>query len=103
MAGLRQKLTDATSEALHLFDKLGAEVFVRRTESLYLWVALPGLDDSAAVATKMLEKKIVMAPGNIFRVDSTVPSRWSRFNVGAVTDPRFEAALRPMLAAQASK
>jgi hypothetical protein len=45
----------------------------------------------------MLAEKIVSAPGRVFCVDSSQRSRWSRFNVGAVTDPRFARALRTVL------
>jgi hypothetical protein len=38
----------------------------------------------------------MMAPGRIFNVDSARVSRWSRFNVGAVLDARFERALAEM-------
>ena len=38
-----------------------------------------------------------MAPGRIFSVDSARVSRWSRFNVGAMADPRFAKALRTAL------
>ncbi|SEK62857.1 DNA-binding transcriptional regulator, MocR family, contains an aminotransferase domain [Roseateles sp. YR242] len=98
VAGLRQRLAEATTSALKVFDDLGAEVFARRPESLYLWAALPGVDDTAAFAERMLERRIVMAPGKVFSVDSSVPSRWSRFNVGAVIDPRFAQAVRELTA-----
>jgi DNA-binding transcriptional MocR family regulator len=53
--------------------------------------------DSLAFAKELLPRKIVMAPGRIFSVDSTQVSRWSRFNVGAMADPRFAKALRTAL------
>ena len=37
------------------------------------------------------------APGRVFSVDSSAVSPWSRFNVGAVIDPRFARALRSSL------
>jgi DNA-binding transcriptional MocR family regulator len=98
VVGLQQRLAQATTSALQLFDRLGAEVFVRRPESLYLWVALPGVADSAAFAEELIARKVVMAPGHVFGVDSSLPSKWFRMNVGTVVDPRFEAALRPLLA-----
>jgi DNA-binding transcriptional MocR family regulator len=100
MARLRERLSAATRDALALFDSVGAEVFVRSPSSLYLWAALPGIDDSLALAKRLLADRIVIAPGRVFRVDSALPSRWGRYNVGAVSDPRFAAALRA-IAAQA--
>jgi hypothetical protein len=41
----------------------------------------------------MLDLDIVMAPGNIFSVDSERVSPWSRCNPHAVQDPRFARAL----------
>lgn len=94
---LRERLAAATQSALQIFDAVGAEVFTRNPQSLYQWVALPGVQDSLAFAQQMLPRKIVMAPGRIFSVDFAATSRWSRFNVGAVTDPRFAKALHKAL------
>ncbi len=94
---LRQRLGEATRTALALFGDVGAEVFVRNPESLYLWAALPGVSDSLKLAEALLAQKVFMAPGRIFSVDSSLPCRWSRFNVGAVADPRFADALKSTL------
>ena len=80
-----------------MFDSLGAEVFARNPASLYLWVAVAGVEDSLALAENLLEQGIVMAPGRIFSVDPSNVSRWTRVNVGAVADPRFADALRGTL------
>lgn len=94
LAKLRARLAEATENALTLFDSVGARVFVRSSSSLYLWAALPGVDDSLELAKAWLPEKVVIAPGRVFRVDSAAPSPWARYNVGAVGDPRFAAALR---------
>lgn len=94
VSGLRQRLGEATVEALKILDGLGAEVFARRPESLYLWAAFPGVADSAAFAEQLLEHRIVMAPGRVFSVDQGSVSRWSRFNVAAILDPRFAEVVR---------
>jgi DNA-binding transcriptional MocR family regulator len=94
---LRERLADATQQAIALFDSLGAEVFARNPASLYLWVAVAGVEDSLALAENLLEQGIVMAPGRIFSVDPSNVSRWTRVNVGAVADPRFADALRGTL------
>jgi len=94
---LRARLADATRGACALFERLGADVFVRPEQSLYLWAALPGAPDSLALAEQLLGEKVMMAPGRVFRVDADTPSPWSRYNVGALQDPRFEAALRAVL------
>ena len=97
LAKLRARLSAATESALHLFDSVGAEIFVRPASSLYLWAALPGVDDSLAFAKELLRENIVLAPGRVFRVDSAAVSPWARYNVGAVCDPRFGKALRATL------
>ncbi|MDQ8018867.1 MAG: PLP-dependent aminotransferase family protein [Bordetella sp.] len=93
---LRARLEEATAGATRLFDSVGAEIYARNAQSLYLWAALPGVEDSMAFAQELLAQNIVLAPGRIFTVDST-PSRWARFNVGAVAAPRFARALRQAL------
>jgi len=94
---LRSRLSSATENALQLFDSLGAEVFSRNAQSLYVWAALPGVEDSLKLAKELLPKKIVLAPGRVFSVDSHAINKWSRFNVGAVADPRFIKAIRATL------
>jgi DNA-binding transcriptional MocR family regulator len=90
---LRARLGHATTKAIHLLESFGAEIFAKTPQSLYLWAAFPGIDDSLSLAEDLLTQKIVMAPGRIFGVDSSQVSRWSRFNVGAVLDPRLQSAL----------
>lgn len=97
LARLRSRLGEATEQAARLFESVGAEVFARTQQSLYLWAALPGVPDTLAFAREMLSQKIVMAPGRVFSVDSQATCRWARFNVGAVADPRFAKALRAAL------
>lgn len=90
---LRARLGEATTKAIQLLESFGAEIFAKTPQSLYLWASLPGINDSLKLAEAMLRSKIIMAPGRVFSVDSTQISRWSRFNVGAVLDPRFQRAL----------
>jgi DNA-binding transcriptional MocR family regulator len=90
---LRIRLGNATTRAAQLLESFGAEVFVKTPQSLYLWAAFPGIENSLTLAEDLLRHKVMMAPGRIFGVDSALVSRWSRFNVGAVLDPRFEQAL----------
>ena len=94
LAKLRGRLSEATDNALRLFDAVGAGVFVRSPSSLYLWATLPGIDDSLEFAKALLPEKIVIAPGRVFRVDASEPSAHARYNVGAMADPRFAQALK---------
>ncbi|RZJ03487.1 MAG: PLP-dependent aminotransferase family protein [Haliea sp.] len=90
-------LTEATAKAVRIFDSVGSEVFARPPQTLYLWAALPGVPDSLKLAQEMLSEKIVSAPGKVFCVDGSQLSKWSRFNVGAVGDPRFARSLKAVL------
>ena len=94
---LRQRLGAATDKAVQLFESMGAKVFARTPQSLYLWASLPGVDDSLQLTQELLPQKVVLAPGRIFCLDSAAVSPWSRFNVGAVADPRFAKALKAAL------
>lgn len=94
---LRERLAETTERALALMDALGADLFARSASSLYLWAALPGVDDSLELAQRLIPKKVVLAPGRVFCVDAAAPSLWARYNVGAVVDPRFTPAIRAAL------
>ncbi len=94
---LRDRLGDATRRAMQLFETLGADVFSRASHSLYLWASLPGVPDSLKLAADLLPQKIVLAPGRVFCVDSRALSPRSRFNAGAVCDPRFLPALEAVV------
>lgn len=94
---LRDHLSDATERAAAVLDGLGAEVFCRSPQSLYLWAALPGVADAVDLAQRLIPRKVVLAPGRVFSVDGSVASPWSRYNVGALIDGRFERAIRPAL------
>ena len=90
---LRGRLAEATQNAYALLDRMGAEVFVRPAHSLFIWARWPGFPDAQALAQAMLGHGIVMAPGNIFCVNSEQACPWSRCNPHAVQDPRFARAL----------
>lgn len=94
---LRDHLSDATERATAVLDGLGAEVFCRLPQSLYLWATLPGVTDAVDLAQRLIPRKVVLAPGRIFSVNDKVVSPWSRYNVGALIDGRFERAIRPAL------
>ncbi|EZP51952.1 MULTISPECIES: aminotransferase-like domain-containing protein [unclassified Delftia] len=95
---LRHKLGQATAQALGWLDAHGCEVFARSPQSLYLWVAFPGVLDSLRLAEQLVPRKLSMAPGRVFHVDPSAVSRWSRCNVSAMLDPRFQAAMGQVLA-----
>jgi len=92
IARLRDRVERATDAAVKFFADLGARVFHTPEQTLYLWCALPGKDDSIELARELMARKIMMAPGSIFSVDPQQQSPWCRYNVGFVSDPRFISA-----------
>ncbi|RLK28802.1 aminotransferase-like domain-containing protein [Cupriavidus plantarum] len=98
IARLRARMTAATAKAHALFDRLGIDIFARTEQSLYLWGTMPGVADSLVIAERMLAQNVMIAPGRVFRVNAEATSPWSRFNIGAILDPRFERALGAVLA-----
>ncbi|QIL70666.1 PLP-dependent aminotransferase family protein [Diaphorobacter sp. HDW4B] len=97
---LRQKLGAATEQAQQWLDEQGCEVFARNAQTLYLWVKFPGIADSLRFAEDLLPHGVKMAPGRVFHLDSSAPSAWSRCNVAAMLDPRFQKAVKELLASQ---
>ena len=89
---LRARLAETTEQAYALLDSMGAEVYTRPSHSLFIWARWPGFPDAHVLAQDMLERKIIMAPGNIFSVNGQQISPWSRCNPQAVLDPRFRRA-----------
>ena len=98
LVNLRQKLGQATAQALQWLDETGCEVFARSAQSLYLWVSIPGFDNTLQLAQRLKARKVSMAPGRVFLVDPSQLSRWSRFNVSVMQDPRCRPALESLLA-----
>lgn len=103
LARLRSRIGAATLRAQALLDELGATVFVRTPHSLYLWAALPGVPDSLVLARELLPRGVMLAPGRIFCVDSASASPWSRFNVGALADPKAQSVLLETLRSGSSQ
>ena len=97
-ARLRDRLAQATEQARHQLDHLGAELFCAPQQSMYLWARFPAFDDAKQLAQALMERRIVLAPGSIFHVDTEQVVPWSRFNVGLLADPRFATAMQEILA-----
>lgn len=97
MVRLRNRVTEATQLAYKALTALGATIFGNSNQSLYLWASLPGVTDTHKLAQDLQKKKILIAPGKLFRVDSDPACEWSRFNTGALADPvvftAFQVAL----------
>lgn len=93
MVNLRDRATKATSVARDVLAQLGADVLGNSPQSLYLWASLPGHSNTHELAQKLQKQNILLAPGRLFCVKSEEPCAWSRFNTGALADPKVSKAL----------
>ena len=72
---------------------LGIEPWLMPRGGFYLWCRLPAGRDSAEMARKALEKKVVLAPGNVFSPSQTAAG-FMRFNVAQCGGPQFIDVLK---------
>lgn len=94
LARLQDRLREATRRGIDILDELGAELFCRPEQSLYLWARFPGIDDANNLTRHCLSKGVMLAPGSIFAVNHHVPVPWTRLNVAYLDDPAFRASLK---------
>ena len=83
------RLASATEQTLRMLERVGLNVYAEPEGGMFIWAAVPGLTDSAALASRASKEGIMLAPGNIFRPQMQ-PSPWLRFNVAYALDPRLE-------------
>ncbi|KJU79098.1 DNA-binding transcriptional regulator, MocR family, contains an aminotransferase domain [Pseudomonas sp. NFACC19-2] len=93
LSRLQERLRAATQRGLAVLDGLGAEVFCRPEQSLYLWARFPGADDANTLTRQCLSQGVMLAPGSIFAVDRQMPVAWTRLNVAYLDDPAFRRSL----------
>ncbi|WP_350029615.1 aminotransferase class I/II-fold pyridoxal phosphate-dependent enzyme [Caballeronia sp. ATUFL_M1_KS5A] len=93
VARLQERVRHATRRGLRILDDVGAEVFCRPEQSLYLWARFPHVDDSRVFTQHCLAHGVVLAPGAIFSVDRQTANPWTRLNVAYLDDPAFRRCL----------
>ncbi|MGP9574274.1 PLP-dependent aminotransferase family protein [Halomonas sp. H2] len=94
LAKLQARLRTATAVALKILEELGAEVFCKPEQSLYLWARFPGIEDANQLTRHCMKQGVMLAPGAIFSVDRNNVVPWTRLNVAYVDDPAFRASLK---------
>lgn len=94
LARLQDRLRQATADGLRLLDELGAEVFCRPEQSLYLWARFPGIDDANLLTRQCLARGVMLAPGAIFSTRPKEAAPWTRLNVAYLNDPLFSESIR---------
>ncbi|MDE1180532.1 PLP-dependent aminotransferase family protein [Paraburkholderia sp.] len=93
---MQERLRRATDAGIASLTRLGATIYKASEQSLYLWAALPGHDDSIAFAHAMFEHNVILAPGTVFSPHPDSASPYCRYNVAYLSDPRFAAVLQSM-------
>ena len=91
---LQERLRSATACGLAVLDELGAEVFYRPEQSLYLWARFPHIADAKDLARRLQPKGFMIAPGDIFSPVHGQPNPWTRLNVAYLDDPLLKESLR---------
>jgi DNA-binding transcriptional MocR family regulator len=93
MDEVRQRLTRARKETIDRLTPLGLVPWIIPRGGFYLWCRLPDGHDSAAIARRCLEEKVILAPGNVFSVSQSATS-FLRFNVTQSGDRLTLAAIK---------
>ncbi|EPL11290.1 PLP-dependent aminotransferase family protein [Pseudomonas sp. CF161] len=91
---LQERLRSATDSGLQLLEEIGAEVFVRPEQSLYLWARFAHIDDARELTRQLLPKGFMIAPGHIFSPEQSRINPWTRLNVAYLNDPQLKAVLQ---------
>jgi DNA-binding transcriptional MocR family regulator len=92
MDGLRTRLARARSETSARLQAIGVLPWTEPRGGMFLWCALPGGVDAAAIARRLLAEDIVLAPGNVYSLSQSA-SGFMRFNVAQSGDPRLFSVL----------
>lgn len=92
---LQARLKAATTAGLQLLDEIGAEVFSRPEQSLYLWARFAHVEDARELTRRLLPKGFMIAPGHIFSPMQSGMSPWTRLNVAYLNDPQLRTLLSP--------
>lgn len=93
---LRARLTEAHHRTLHALEQRGFECFSQSMEGKFLWLRHPACPDSSLLAKAAAKRKIVLAPGKLFRPHMD-PTPWFRVNVAFGGHPLLISFLEAFL------
>ncbi|OLP59323.1 GntR family transcriptional regulator [Xaviernesmea oryzae] len=93
MDELRLRLIRARKDIAEQLASIGISPWIVPRGGFYLWCRLPQGQDSAVIAKRCMEERIVLAPGNVFSPTQSAAC-FMRFNVTQMADPRILPALR---------
>ncbi len=91
---LQERLKAATAAGLQMLDEIGAQVFCRPEQSLYLWARFKHIDDARELTRQLLPKGFMIAPGHIFSPEQSRINPWTRLNVAYLNDPLLMAVFK---------
>ena len=91
---LQERLQAATAAGLAMLDEIGAEVFCRPHQSLYLWARFTHIDDAKELTRQLQPKGFMIAPGHIFSPEQSRTNPWTRLNVAYLNDPLLKALFK---------
>ena len=91
---LQERLKAATTAGLQMLDEIGAQVFCRPEQSLYLWARFKHIDDARELTRQLLPKGFMIAPGHIFSPEQSRINPWTRLNVAYLNDPLLMAVFK---------
>lgn len=92
----RQKLAEVSVRAAKMVERLGLQPFIAPAGGMFMWLRLPGLDDSAEFAARAAQDNIFLTPGSLFRPQNQA-SPCIRLNVAYAADVRLERFLKSHL------
>jgi DNA-binding transcriptional MocR family regulator len=93
---LRGRVTDAAIRATRMLEQLGLAPYVAHTGGMFMWIRLPGMEDSAELASLAAREGIFLTPGTLFRPQNQA-SPFIRLNVAYANDVRLVRFLEKQL------
>ncbi|WP_175829906.1 PLP-dependent aminotransferase family protein [Burkholderia cepacia] len=95
---LRDRLATAQERTCRRLESIGFEVFCEPRSGMFVWARPAGINcDSAELAVRAVDHKILLAPGNLFYATNPTSS-WLRFNVAHCNFDRLYAFLAHAIA-----
>lgn len=94
---LHGRLAECIGATLRVLERAGLRPFLEPREGMFVWARVPGVEDSAGIAGAAVERRLLLAPGSLFRPQMQA-SPYLRFNVAWGADPRLERFLGEALA-----
>ncbi|MCB1887190.1 MAG: PLP-dependent aminotransferase family protein [Rhodocyclaceae bacterium] len=95
---LQSRLLRATERTSRMLEQVGLVPDFEPRGGQFVWMAVPGVADTTAMARQAVEVGIILAPGSVFRSNAQ-PSNYLRFNVATCEHPRLARFLAQQVGA----